>query len=72
MTNETLWCVVEDREGRHSVWPREREIPVGWTATGYVGPREACLAHIDAVWTDLAPAGWRRTLAAGPEGVRHG
>lgn len=72
MTDDALWRVVTDREGRHSIWPEELDVPTGWAATDYVGPREACVAHIDAIWSDLVPAGWRQVLDAQREGVHHG
>lgn len=72
MTNDTLWRVVTDREGRHSIWPEGREVPIGWAATVHVGLRADCVARIDALWTDLVPAGWRRALDAARKEARHG
>ncbi|WP_020178737.1 MbtH family NRPS accessory protein [Methylopila sp. M107] len=62
MTDDENWNVVIDAQGRHSVWPADREPPRGWTATGYSGRREDCVAHIDRTWTDPLPASWRETL----------
>lgn len=64
MTDDELWQVVQDREGRYSVWPQDRAAPLGWTATGFAGRRAACVAHIDATWTDPLPARWRTVLDA--------
>lgn len=52
--------VVINDEGQHSIWPADRDQPEGWRHTGFVGDREACLQHIDEVWTDLRPVSARR------------
>lgn len=51
----TEYLVVISEERRYSIWPAFRAIPWGWTATGFRGAREECLAHIASVWTDLRP-----------------
>jgi MbtH protein len=56
---ETFQVVVND-EGQHSIWPAGRDRPDGWRAEGFTGPRDACLEHIEAVWTDLRPISARR------------
>ncbi|MBP2329397.1 MbtH protein [Kibdelosporangium banguiense] len=38
--------------GQYSIWPAGREVPDGWRASGFSGTRDACLAHIDAVWPE--------------------
>jgi MbtH protein len=55
MTTSAAFCVVRNDEDQYSVWTAEREVPAGWTPEGFVGTREACLEHIDAVWTDMRP-----------------
>ncbi len=47
--------VVNDR-GQYSIWPAGQEPPAGWRPVGVRGEKEACLRHIDEVWTDLRPA----------------
>jgi MbtH protein len=37
-------------------------VPEGWTATGFSGRKDACLAHIQEVWTDMRPGSLRRAL----------
>jgi MbtH protein len=51
--DDSVACVVviNDAE-QYSIWPRRREIPDGWRASGFTGTRAECLAHIDEVWTD--------------------
>ena len=52
----TYQVVVNDEE-MYSIWPAFRELPAGWSATGKVGPKSECLAHIEEVWTDMRPRG---------------
>jgi MbtH protein len=40
----------------YSIWPTDRETPSGWAEVGKVGSKEACLAYIEEVWTDMRPA----------------
>ncbi|RLK25810.1 MbtH protein [Micromonospora sp. M71_S20] len=62
-TAEICRVVVNDEE-QYSIWPDGREIPAGWRAEGFVGPRARCLEHIDSVWTDMRPLSLRRAMAA--------
>lgn len=55
MNTEPIFLVVVNDEGQYSLWAEDRTLPAGWTATGFSGPREGCLTHIDEVWTDLRP-----------------
>lgn len=51
--------VVVNHEEQYSIWTADREPPPGWRATGFTGTRDECLAHIEAVWTDLRPLSTR-------------
>jgi MbtH protein len=55
-----LFNVVVNDEEQYSIWPASRQIPAGWRRTGFQGPRPACLAHIETVWTDITPKSVRR------------
>ncbi|MET9068573.1 MbtH family protein [Streptosporangium sandarakinum] len=57
------FLVVLNDEEQYSVWPADRELPDGWRAEGFEGPREDCLAHIEKVWTDMRPLSLRRARA---------
>ncbi|MGF1425058.1 MbtH family protein [Kitasatospora sp. LaBMicrA B282] len=57
--------VVVNHEEQYSIWPVSRQTPEGWREEGTEGTREACLVHIEAVWTDLRPLSLRQRLAAG-------
>lgn len=47
--------VVVNHEEQYSIWPSDKDLPMGWRATGFEGSREACLDHIEEVWTDMRP-----------------
>ncbi|GCE00245.1 MbtH family protein [Embleya hyalina] len=56
--------VVINDEDQYSVWAADRDIPAGWRAEGFTGPRADCLAHIDKVWTDMRPRSIRNLTDA--------
>ncbi|MGW5733803.1 MULTISPECIES: MbtH family protein [Streptomyces] len=62
---ETYWVVVNDEE-QYSVWPTGREVPEGWRTVGVTGPKDDCLAWIDANWTDMRPLSLRRAMGDAP------
>jgi MbtH protein len=53
------YVVVVNHEEQYSIWLEGRSLPAGWTATEMTGDRDACLAHIDQVWTDMRPKSLR-------------
>ncbi|MFD6156627.1 MbtH family protein [Nocardia sp. NPDC060256] len=55
--------VVVNHEEQYSIWPSDREIPLGWRAAGTTGSKEECLSYIDQVWTDITPLSVRTRLA---------
>jgi MbtH protein len=56
------YTVVINDEEQYSIWPTFRPVPAGWREVGVSGPKAACLAHIDTVWTDMRPASLRRHM----------
>lgn len=56
-----VYLVVVNPEEQYSIWPAERALPSGWTAVGVQGDKQACLAHIQEVWTDMRPLSLRTT-----------
>lgn len=54
--------VVVNDEEQYSIWPAEREVPLGWRQAGFTGPKQACLAHIEEVWTDMRPLSLRKKM----------
>ncbi|WP_340384810.1 MbtH family protein [Streptomyces sp. SS7] len=65
--DEQHYRVVVNAEEQYSIWPTDREIPRGWSQTGFDGPKELCLEHIAEVWTDMRPRSLRERL--GPNGA---
>lgn len=61
MDDELFQVVVNDEE-QYSVWPSDRELPLGWRTAGFEGPKQACFDHIDDVWTDMRPLSLRRAM----------
>lgn len=59
-----VYQVVINDEEQYSVWLSGREIPGGWRAVGYSGPKGDCLEYIDQVWTDMRPKSLRERMAA--------
>lgn len=55
MSAATFAVVLSD-DGRLSLWPLSREIPWGWSATGFVGSKEDCLSDIAQTDKDAASA----------------
>jgi MbtH protein len=51
-----------NHEEQYSLWLADRDPPAGWCDAGKVGTREECLAHIEAVWTDMRPLSLRRAM----------
>lgn len=59
---DVLFRVVVNHEEQYSLWLADRELPHGWSDGGKSGTREECLAHIEAVWTDMRPLSLRRAM----------
>lgn len=51
----TMYKVVANQEGQYSIWPADREAPMGWHETGFQGLKEACLLHIQEIWAEMRP-----------------
>jgi MbtH protein len=65
--NRTYKVVVNDEE-QYSIWPVDRETPLGWRDGGKSGTKAECLAHIEQVWTDMRPLSLRKAMAASSKG----
>jgi MbtH protein len=59
----TTYNVVMNHEEQYSIWPADRENPLGWTSVGKTGPKADCLAYIKEVWTDMRPLSLRKQMA---------
>jgi MbtH protein len=54
--------VVVNHEEQYSIWPADRELPLGWSAAGKTGSKQACLDYIKEVWTDMRPLSLRKKM----------
>jgi MbtH protein len=65
----TLYTAVVNHEEQYSIWPADRELPLGWTAAGTPGLKAEVLAWIGEVWTDMRPLSLRRTMEEAAAGA---
>ncbi|WP_411096825.1 MbtH family protein [Streptomyces sp. 020-2-3H-GM] len=49
------YVVLVNDEGQHSLWPTFVDVPAGWLTAHPADTRDACLAYIEANWTDMRP-----------------
>ncbi|MET9504285.1 MbtH family protein [Streptomyces sp. NPDC006259] len=54
------YVVVLNDEEQYSIWPADRDLPLGWRSGGVSGSKAECLAHINEAWTDMRPLSLRR------------
>ncbi|ARZ71660.1 MbtH family protein [Streptomyces sp. HU2014] len=52
---DATFLVLTNAEGQHSLWPAFAEVPAGWTVAFGEDGHAACVAHIEANWTDMRP-----------------
>ncbi len=64
----TSYKVVVNHEEQYSIWPADRENPLGWSDAGKSGTKAECLAFIKEVWTDMRPLSVRRLMEEGDPG----
>lgn len=58
----TLYKVVVNHEEQYSIWPLDRENPMGWNDVGKSGTKQECLDYIKEVWTDMRPLSLRKKM----------
>jgi MbtH protein len=61
--DNTLYEVVVNHEEQYSIWPADRDLPLGWNLAGKRGTKDECLAYIKEVWTDMRPLSLRQHMA---------
>ncbi|MEC4891462.1 MAG: MbtH family protein [Oscillatoria sp. PMC 1051.18] len=61
--NATIYKVVVNHEEQYSIWPVDRENPLGWKDAGKSGNKEECLSYIKEVWVDMRPLSLRQKMA---------
>jgi len=62
-SDNTVFQVVMNLEEQYSIWPEYKSVPEGWKVTGFSGDKQACLSHIEEVWTDMRPLSLRQHMA---------
>lgn len=60
--DNTIYKVVVNHEEQYSIWPADRENPLGWRDAGKSGPKAECLDYIKEVWTDMRPLSLRKKI----------
>jgi len=60
--NTTIYKVVVNHEEQYSIWPADRENPLGWLDVGKEGLKQECLDYIQQVWTDMRPLSLRKHM----------
>ena len=60
--DNTIYKVVVNHEEQCSIWPVDRENPLGWRDTGKSGTKAECLAYIKEAWTDMRPLSLRKKM----------
>jgi MbtH protein len=59
-----IYKVVVNDEDQYSIWPADRDNPLGWHDEGTQGTKDACLDHIEVIWTDMRPRSLRLAMEA--------
>ncbi|MES2936919.1 MAG: MbtH family NRPS accessory protein [Pseudomonadota bacterium] len=62
--DEGIYEVVMNDEEQYSIWPADKELPLGWTKAGKKDKKSACLEYIKEVWTDMRPRSLREQMNA--------
>ncbi len=60
--DNTRYKVVVNHEEQYSIWPVDRENPLGWKEAGKEGTKAECLDYIKEVWTDMRPLSLRKKM----------
>ncbi len=58
--DKTIYKAVLNHEEQYSIWPADRENPLGWTDAGKSGTKAEVLDYIKEVWTDMRPLSVRK------------
>ena len=60
--NSDRLTVVVNHEEQYSIWPADRDLPLGWKEAGKQGLKQECLSYIEEVWTDMRPLSLRKKM----------
>jgi MbtH protein len=53
--DKVIYKVVVDHEEQYSIWPADRENPLGWSDAGKMGTKQECLDYIKEAGKDKGP-----------------
>jgi len=59
-----IYKVVLNHEEQYSIWPVDKQNPLGWFDAGKSGLKQECLDYIKEVWTDMRPLSLRKKMEA--------
>lgn len=59
-----IYRAVVNHEEQYSIWPADRDLPLGWRDAGKTGAKRECLDYIAEVWTDMRPLSLRKQMDA--------
>jgi len=60
--DKTIYEAVVNHEEQYSIWPADRELPLGWRLAGKKGTKKEVLDYIEEVWTDMRPLSLRKQM----------
>ena len=60
--DNTIYKVVVNSEEQYSIWPADRDNPLGWKDAGKSGTKAECLDYVKEVWTDMRPLSLRKKM----------
>lgn len=60
--DDRQYTVIINHEEQYSIWPWDRELPLGWKEVGRSGTKQECLDYIEEVWTDMRPLSLRQKM----------
>lgn len=62
LEDNLTYRVVVNHEEQYSIWPSDRDLPLGWNDAGKHGSKAECLEYIQTVWTDMRPLSLRQQM----------
>jgi MbtH protein len=62
MPDDEAYVVVRNHEDQYSIWWADRPVPTGWETIGEPSSKDACLARVEDLWTDMRPRTVRRWM----------
>lgn len=51
----TLYKVLINQKEQYSIWPANRDSPLGWRDAGKSGSKQDCVEYIERAWADTRP-----------------